>query len=721
MGLPETIISFTGSTFLFAILALVGIALSIFFYRQTLPPIQPGRRALLAALRSLVLVVLLFLLFEPLLKFLFHRDEQPIVAVLIDDSQSMAIADRIGNRSRRLRDFLASDPLQSISSGTRISFFRFSSKLFPLSSSDSLRFQAEVTDIAASLAQLDDLRKHKNIQAAVLISDGNTTIGKNPISIADELGIPLYTVGVGDTTEQKDLLISKVATNNVVYAETEVPVNIRVQSFGFKKERVEIALSQGTKVVSRTMLELKEGIRDYTVTLRYKPSDEGVHRYTVSVSSLAGELTTKNNISSFFVKVLKSRLQLLIIAGAPSPDVSIVRQILTEDPHFSVRALVQRNSNSFYELAFRRAILDSADCLVLIGYPSAASSLDHVQLLRSLIEDRKKPILFINAKALDLGKAQPLESILPFSWTSSSPGELLAFPSVPEKQRMNTLIDLEGVVDADGWNQLPPIFKTLSTFRAKPEADVLAFAKIQSVVLNEPLVAIRNIAHNKAFAITGYGIWRWRLLAQGNPRTESFLSLLLGNAVRWLTTIDEGKNIRVSPTKETFTTAEPVEFTGEVYDEQYRPVDDAELRVEVSSGGERFETLLRSIGSGRYEGALEGLGTGQYGYVAKAARSSTVVGEDHGKFSVGDMNVEFLQTRMNKPLLEQLAFRTGGAYMDLDMAHSITDSIRTHTPLRTMEITQTAEIELWNWQYLAALVVLLLAVEWIIRKGSGML
>jgi len=32
-----------------------------------------------------------------------------------------------------------------------------------------------------------------------------------------------------------------------------------------------------------------------------------------------------------------------------------------------------------------------------------------------------------------------------------------------------------------------------------------------------------------------------------------------------------------------------------------------------------------------------------------------------------------------------------------------------------------SEIELWNWKYLAGLVILLFAVEWFIRKRSGML
>ena len=45
-----------------------------------------------------------------------------------------------------------------------------------------------------------------NLQAVVLITDGNSTTGMNPLYEAQELAVPVFTVGVGDTTDQKDLL-----------------------------------------------------------------------------------------------------------------------------------------------------------------------------------------------------------------------------------------------------------------------------------------------------------------------------------------------------------------------------------------------------------------------------------------------------------------------------------------------------------------------------------
>ena len=58
-------LSFTASVALLVVLLLAAVGLSIFVYRHTVPDIGRGRRAMLIALRSAALAVLLFMIFEP--------------------------------------------------------------------------------------------------------------------------------------------------------------------------------------------------------------------------------------------------------------------------------------------------------------------------------------------------------------------------------------------------------------------------------------------------------------------------------------------------------------------------------------------------------------------------------------------------------------------------------------------------------------------------------
>jgi hypothetical protein len=441
----------------------------------------------------------------------------------------------------------------------------------------------------------------------------------------------------------------------------------------------------------------------------------------VSVSKLPGELVEKNNSKSIFVKVLRSKLRIILLAGSPGPDVPAVRQALIEDGRFTVQGYVQKNANEFYEGTLSSSAIDSADCLILVGFPSPATSVALLRQVREAVEQKRKPLLFINGKNVDYGKLQSLEPFLPFSWSSMESQEVNVVASVNDRQKTNSLVTLDETASADTWQQLPPIYKTVTAFRAKPESDVLASAKFQTILLNDPLVATRNINGQKSFAVTGYGVWRWRLMTQGDAHSEKFLSLLLANAVRWLTTQEDTKGVHIVATKNSYTTTEPVEFTGQVYDDQLRPVENAEVKVQLQRGNERLDVLLTALGNGRYEGGTDGLGEGEYTFAGQASSDGKVYGEDKGKFSVGETNAEFLETRMNKELLEQIAFRTGGKYYPISAASDIASDLRRSVNFAPKEQVQASEVELWNWQYLAALLVLLLVTEWFMRKRAGML
>jgi hypothetical protein len=713
-------LSLAGSLLLLIAAAAAAVGAAFLFYRFTLPPLPGGRRVTLSLLRGAALALLLLLLFEPVARFTSTRTQDPVIAVLVDNTQSMTIRDAAGDRAAAVRSFLGSSGERS---GAVVRFVTFAGKLQStlLAQPDSARFDGETTNLSAAFAGLKEQIARENIQAVVLVSDGNYTEGKNPLYDAEALGLPVSTVGVGDTAEQKDLLVERVVTNNLAYAETRVPVDVTVKSSGYGGESVEVRLVEGTTVLDRKVVVLKNGTVEYPVSLALEAKEEGVRKYAVTVSELPRELTTRNNVKSFFVKVLRSKLRVLLMAGAPSPDVSAVRQALTEDPQLNVTALVQKGPGEYYGGRFTRAAADSADCIVLVGFPSAAAGSDVLADLRAAVEQAKKPVLYIHGRSVDPAKLRLLEPLLPFSWQPGGAGELLVSPTVAARQADHPLVRLEGAVPAGVWQQLPPVFKPQASFRTKPEAELLVAATLQNIVLNEPLASLRNVNRQKSFALTCYGVWRWRLMTQGSGDAGGFLPSLLANAVRWLTAKEDNKNVRVTPVKEAFTTAEAAEFTGQVYDDQLRPVDDAELIVDVNRGGTQARIALTAVGNGRYEGSVTGLPEGDYTYAAKATGGGTEYGADRGKFSVGQMNVEFLETKMNKPLLEQIAYRTGGTFTPAAGASGGPAKAAAGASFTPKEIVQAHELELWNWQYLAGAIIALLALEWLLRKQSGMI
>ena len=342
--MPHIELSFTTSASVLVLLILAAGFIAFLFYRYTLPPVSRTQRLILALLRTAALSLIFLLLFEPLVKLIFASVQPPVLAVLIDNSKSMRITDRTGSRAEQLASIVRDDLTNATPASAELRAYTFGSqwKVHTLSGKDSLRLDDDATNISAALHMLAQERDRDNIQAALLITDGAYNSGPNPLYEAEQLGFPMFTVGVGDSAEQKDLLITRVIANEVVYSETPTPVDITVKSTGFGGDRVQVTLLESGKEVQRSQLILEPGTREYQVRLTYTPEEPGVKKLTAVVSSLRGELTAQNNRRTLYVRVLKSKLRVVMIAGTPGPDVSVLRQTLIEDRNIDVRSFTQR-------------------------------------------------------------------------------------------------------------------------------------------------------------------------------------------------------------------------------------------------------------------------------------------------------------------------------------------------------------------------------------------
>jgi hypothetical protein len=288
--------------------------------------------------------------------------------------------------------------------------------------------------------------------------------------------------------------------------------------------------------------------------------------------------------------------------------------------------------------------------------------------------------------------------------------------------RNNPLLFVDPSSGSVPWEALPPLYSTLTPFTLREGAAVLGNPRLRTVTLPQPMMATRSVAGVRSLAMTGYGIWRWRLMAQGKAETRGLLQTFLSNAVTWLASRDEGKTVRVRPSKDAFSRGETVDFAGQVYSSAGQPLDDARVRLTVTGGGETLEQDMRSIGSGRFEASFEGLAQGSYAYAARGDREGFALGEDRGTFSVGGLNLEFQETRMNSEMLRQVAFRSGGRYFAAaDAGTRLRQALDSLGTLRPQEESRVQTVELAHWQVLVPLLLFLLGAEWIVRRRSGML
>jgi hypothetical protein len=355
--------------------------------------------------------------------------------------------------------------------------------------------------------------------------------------------------------------------------------------------------------------------------------------------------------------------------------------------------------------------------VILVGYPRTGDSGSALTAIARAVE-LGKGLFFIPSRTVDLQKLKILEPYLPFVVAAQSADEGQLFLTLSEDQRNHPILRTS---IADLSAKLPPVFVDGLSVRAKPEAEVLAHARIQNVTTNDPLFLTRRVNRSKSLALACYGIWRWKTYSEGIAGAERILENFMSNSVRWLVTRDDERPVQVRPTREVFGGSDPVEFTAQVYDDNYNPIDGAEVALAVTKKGQSSQLTLAALGNGRFEGAFDPLPEGDYNYIARVVAGGWQLAEEKGTFSVGGLNAEFLDIKANKHLLQQIALRTGGRYYEPEDLHRLPDDLASVPGYRVREVSMSQQLELWNKAWMLGLIVSLLALEWILRKRYGML
>jgi hypothetical protein len=272
------------------------------------------------------------------------------------------------------------------------------------------------------------------------------------------------------------------------------------------------------------------------------------------------------------------------------------------------------------------------------------------------------------------------------------------------------------------WQDLPPNYYSFRNTGILPGSAVLASidkqrSKIFNTKDNMPLIISRKAGQQKSLAIMGYGIWRWDFMMKGVDHSNRFFKNFIGNSVRWLITREDSKLVKIESNKEIYRSGEKISFHGETYYENYRPLENAEIKVEVKGNGKEYEVLLASIGRGKYEGEFQVLEGGDYTYRGRAMLQNRHLGEDTGRFSVEEFSMEFQNTNMNEALLKQIAFKSKGEYFTPQTIAGLEKHIQ-FPEKKSREIRQW---EIWNKLGLLIAAIALLSLEWYIRKKKGML
>ena len=717
----------SGSWLLYILLVLIGFGIAYYSYSKTVPPISRGRKSLFLTLRTLAIALLLMVLFEPVLTGITSKTKEPVLAVLFDDSKSMKATDAKGNRKEIYKNVLNDIDLESLNNENKI-LIKFDDKIDYLDffSFDSLSLEGDYTDMSYPFRKINEISEKKNIRSVLMITDGAFNEGNNPLYDAEKFGKPVYTLGIGDTNMPKDIKVTSILANDIVYLDNKVPVNVYFESNGLESDSVDLTLKENQKVIENKKIYIDQNKQRYSEFFEYTPKTKGDVKLTATIEPVQNELTVKNNSLSKFVEVRDNKRTITIFAGYPYPDISFITEVLEKNEGYEVKKYIQKLNADFYSEPDEDEIARS-DLFILAGFPISSTPNNVLNMLKTQL-GRGKPIFFISGLNTDYRKLRLLEEYLPFSTNSSQQREFEALGKFKSEYSSHPLLKSNGkIVDINYWNSLPPMFRTETFVTPKAESEILATVSVNNVDLNEPLILTRSFQRRRSVAFLGYGIYRWKLLGYASNQAYNdkddvpdLFTAFINNTVKWLMVNDVDKLVDFKTTKNFYSGDEKIEITAQVYDAALNPIDDANVTMQLKDTASVREITLNPVGNGRYYVSLENLNAGEYSYTGKAVFEGKNLGSDLGRFTVGELNLEFRNLMMNAGLLNNISGRTGGKFYYPDEASQVIDDIKAHDNFKEFPVTVKNETDLWNLPLLLAIAIILFAIEWFLRKRTGL-
>lgn len=678
----------------------------------------------------LISFFLLFLVMTNLSTEIIHsHTKKRDVFAIVDDSRSMSLSDGAVQRARVVRSLVQSKTFQNLSSQFDMIPVVFGGDVLKLNDFDSLKFDQPFTNIESPLAEASRLETNAHAAFAILITDGNYNEGGNPVDIARNLPFPVYSVGIGDSTQPKDIIAREIIPAPSIYAGKQSIVRAVVSSFGFGGKSVAVQLLEDRKIIDSQKITLTEE-GNIELSFDYTPESVGTHILSVHVSPLNGEFDHRNNSTSVSVDVLKGKYSVLLVAGEPASDVASLRRNIESDEDFDLQVLVQRDGNNFYQPTAdgkenesglpNETISQKYDAVLLYDFPNSQSSGTLNQIRRIL---NSTAYVYFAGKDFSSEQVKRLPrlpfAIREFSPTSSGGEFQVGISPVNSGEPSADLQPLYALIN-DNSSLIPPLY--YQRIECVPDSGgvPLAVPVLNGVRMSSPIFLVSEEGRSAAFL--AYGLWRMQLMGSISGLKSDFLQDFIATLVRNLINSGKQKLLTVNTDKKSYDPSEAINFTSLLVDQTGSPVNGAVIDIRIRNETTRkfaSDVQLNRSGNGSYTGSATGLGEGKYSYYAQAKTSSGFLGTDSGTIVVESLNKEFIQTAMNAHLLEQVASVTGGQFLT---PREFIDGKLPIKPEWSEPVALNSEnkFELLSSLPILALVFLLLGIEWTMRKIWGL-
>lgn len=675
---------------------LTGVAYaSILYFRNRKNKLGRILTIILFSLRFLAVSVLAFLLLSPFIKTKSRQLEKPVIVIGIDNSRSMVLAkDSAAVRGAFMNQL---DQLEDqLKTKYSVDTYTFGENI---RQSDQPSFNQSTSNYADFILKMKNDYAGMNFGALVIAGDGISNRGIDPVFAASQVNFPVYTIALGDTTTSRDLKVNDVRVNSINYYGDDFPVEVNITGKQMNGEEAVLKIDAFGKLKKTQKISINTNNYNQTFRFTLNASEAGKQRLTVKLETKAEELNKGNNTRNVFFDVLDNRQKILLLAVAPHPDLAAIRKSIEINKNFQLDVAYV---NQF------KGKPENYDLVILHQLPSL--KIPAARLIQQ-ITDKKIPALFI------LGKQSNINLFNQFYKGIDLKTAGMNFEDAQAVINSSFTLFTFDPVYAETLEKLPPLIVQLGNYQVLPATSVFATQKINNLETDYPLIAFSSEGGIRNGFIAGEGLWMWRIHNYLMSNNTNAFDTFIEKTVQLLLLRSDKRFFRVY-TKGEYTGNKNIVVEAELYDHSYELVNKPDVSFKLTNEkGEKFDYLF-SPANRAYKLDLKRLPVGIYKYTA-----STKLGQDKytvkGEFVVSGESLENRTLKANHNMLYRLASLHDGNMLYPGELSTLPDLLIEKQNLQSKIYYEEKYTGLFNIWEMLGLIILLLSLEWFLRKYFG--
>ncbi|MBS0001265.1 MAG: hypothetical protein KFF73_19935 [Cyclobacteriaceae bacterium] len=301
-------ILFETSPWFILLCVIAGLFYAFLLYKKKNP--WTSRESLmLGTVRFITVSVLTFLLLGPLVRQIRNTILDPAIVVLIDNSQSVSAnyqETELENLNASINDLVEGLEEKDLSVELE------NLKGEPIPEAAGIVYDLPMTNLSESLNEIENKFEGKNLQYVILISDGIYNQGISPAF--SNYSFPIYSLGIGDTTEKNDIILKSLLYNKIVYQGNRFPLVAEVINNGFQGENINIDVLKNNRVIETKTISVPEDQGYERVEFELDAENSGIQRYQVTIRVKENEFSESNNTQEAYIEVIEGKEKILLLA-----------------------------------------------------------------------------------------------------------------------------------------------------------------------------------------------------------------------------------------------------------------------------------------------------------------------------------------------------------------------------------------------------------------------